>query len=156
MPTEVIRSSELLTKVFHFAKQKHAGQKRKDGKDYIIHPVAVSELVSETEEKIVALLHDVMEDTDTSTDEIINSLGVSKDVIEALKLMTHDDSISYEDYVKGLASNKLAKAVKLADLKHNLSTIDTLPEPKRTKLKTRYIWARDYLNGEENQLRIKN
>jgi (p)ppGpp synthase/HD superfamily hydrolase len=64
------------------------------------------------------LLHDVVEDTDVTFDDLINE-GFTDEIIEALKLMTHDESIPYMDYVALLKDNSIARTVKLADLKHN-------------------------------------
>ena len=77
----------------------------------------------------VALLHDVVEDTDM-TFEQLECEGFSEDIIEALKLMTHDKSVPYLDYVKNISTNKIASAVKLADLKHNsdLTRLDAVDE----------------------------
>ena len=84
----------------------------------------------ETEETvIVALLHDVVEDTDYTLEDI-RVMGFPEQVIEALALMTHDKSVPYMDYVEKIKNNPIAKAVKLADLKHNsdLSRLDIIDE----------------------------
>ena len=77
----------------------------------------------------VALLHDVVEDTDITFEQLVRE-GFPDDIIEALKLLTHDDSIQYMDYVKEIKSNPIAAAVKLADLKHNsdLTRLDVIDE----------------------------
>ncbi len=79
------------------------------------------------EQKIVALLHDVVEDTDWTFKDLVAE-GFSDNVIEALRLLTHSDGSPYEDYVQRLASNPLAKAVKEADLIDNMD-IKRIPEP---------------------------
>jgi (p)ppGpp synthase/HD superfamily hydrolase len=66
----------------------------------------------------VALLHDVVEDTNITFEDLINE-GFPDEIISALKLMTHDDSVPYMDYVAQLKDNPIARTVKLADLKHN-------------------------------------
>lgn len=84
-----------------------------------------------TDEKTicVALLHDVVEDTDITFEELENE-GFSEDIIDALKLMTHDDSVPYMDYVKEIKTNRIATTVKIADLKHNcdLTRLDIVDE----------------------------
>ena len=69
----------------------------------------------------VALLHDIIEDTAYTLSDLIN-LGFDKEVIEALKYMTHEDGVDYFDYIKNIANNKIAIKVKLADLEHNMDT----------------------------------
>lgn len=75
---------------------------------------------------IVALLHDVVEDTDYT----LNDLSDSNEVIEALTLLTHDDDVEYMDYVSLIKNNPVAKAVKIADLKHNsdITRLDAVDE----------------------------
>lgn len=76
----------------------------------------------ESEETVtVALLHDVVEDTDYTIEDII-AMGFPKPVTDALALMTHDKTVPYMDYVAKIKTNPIAKAVKLADLRHNSDT----------------------------------
>ena len=77
----------------------------------------------------VALLHDVVEDTDI-TFEQLEQEGFTDEIIAALKLLTHDDAVPYMDYVREIKSNPVASAVKLADLKHNsdLTRLDLVDE----------------------------
>lgn len=100
------------------AEKAHAGQVDKAGKPYINHPAHVAASVEGDKAKAVAWLHDVVEDTDT-TFEDLSASGIDDDVIEALRLLTHDKSVPYMDYVAGVKSNDLARTVKLADLAHN-------------------------------------
>lgn len=79
------------------------------------------------EQKIVALLHGVVEDTDWTSEDLVCE-GFSANVIEALRLLTHTDGSSYEDYVERLASNPIAKVVKIADLTDNMD-IKRITEP---------------------------
>lgn len=67
---------------------------------------------------VVALLHDVVEDTNYTFDDL-RAMGFKEQIIEALTLMTHDKTVPYLDYVRHLSENPIARAVKLADLKHN-------------------------------------
>lgn len=95
----------------------HNGQLDKSGVPYIYHPIHLAEQMGSEEECIVALLHDTVEDTTVTFEQLEKEF--SKTVIEALKLLTHDDSVAYMDYVKNLKQNPIARKVKLADLHHN-------------------------------------
>ena len=104
----------------------HKGQTDKAGQPYYLHPESVAAQVNEPNEKIVALLHDVLEDTDFPISVLEALFG--GDVMEALKLLNHDKSVPYLDYVKELCKNNFARAVKIADLKHNMD-LSRIPEP---------------------------
>ncbi len=83
-----------------------------------------------TEETVIAaLLHDVVEDTDITLRDLAE-MGFPKDVLDALTLLTHDETVPYLDYVAKLKDNPIARAVKLADLEHNsdLTRLDTVDE----------------------------
>ena len=95
----------------------HYGQLDKSGVPYIYHPIHLAEQMQTEEECIVALLHDVVEDTEITFEQLEREF--SDTVIQALKLLTHDDSVEYMDYVRNLKNNTIAKNVKLADLQHN-------------------------------------
>ena len=83
--------------------------------------------MKDEETTIVALLHDVIEDTDYTYDDL-RKLGFNKQIISALELMTHDDNVPYMEYVAAIKTNPIARAVKIADLRHNsdLSRIDVV------------------------------
>lgn len=95
----------------------HHGQVGKAGVPYIFHPIHLAEQMETEEECIVALLHDVVEDTDITFEQLEKKF--SNNVIEALKLLTHDDSVEYFDYVRMIKKNPIARTVKFADLCHN-------------------------------------
>ncbi len=138
-------TADLLKKAIAFATEKHEGQFRIDGLPYITHPLGVAELLHDMKAKIVAVLHDVLEDTN-ATEEEIAALGVNEESIAALRLLTHDwNTATYEEYVENISHDPLAKAVKPADLQYNMATIDDVPEPKRTQLRTRYLTAQKFL-----------
>lgn len=107
----------------------HKNQTDKNGMPYIFHPIHLAEQMIDEKTICVALLHDVVEDTDITFDQLEKE-GFSKEVIDALKLMTHDDSVPYMEYIKSIKTNKIASAVKLADLKHNsdLTRLDKVDE----------------------------
>ena len=107
----------------------HKDQLDKSGLPYVFHPFHLAEQMETEDTTVLALLHDVVEDTDYTFEDLQN-LGFAPKVIEALKLLTHGNDVEYMDYVANLKSNPLAKAVKLADLKHNsdLSRLDKVDE----------------------------
>lgn len=107
-------------KAINIAYNAHMGQMDKSGIPYIFHPVHLAEFMDTEDECIVALLHDVVEDTDVTFEELEKEF--SNTVIEALKLLTHDKSIPYLEYVKKLKDNPIAKNVKIADITHNSDT----------------------------------
>lgn len=129
------------------ARRKHEGQKDKAGDDYIFHPVTVALQCKTTEAKTAALLHDVLEDTDTSIEEL-ESLGFGWQIIEALSLLNHDENKTYEEYIKHIkeSDNRIAIEVKLADLTNNMDT-ERLGGRKPPKYEL-YKWAYDYLVGD--------
>ena len=107
-------------RAFEIARAAHFGQVDKAGVDYINHPATVANSVGEdTSAIIVALLHDVAEDTPKTFEELKREIPLTDDELHALKLLTHDDNTPYLDYVERLKSNELAAKVKAADLKHN-------------------------------------
>lgn len=123
----------------------HKDQVDKSGQPYVFHPFHLAEQMDSADAVCVALLHDVMEDTDVTADEL-RAAGMSKDVMEALLLMTHDPSVPYMDYVKALAANPLARQVKKADLCHNmeLSRLERVTESDLRRVR-KYQAALDLL-----------
>lgn len=101
------------------AKEYHSGQVDKNGEDYILHPLRVMEQMQTTEGKIVAVLHDVIEDTECSKDILLQLIG-SKRIIEVVELLSRGEGENYFDYVMKLKPDPIAKAVKIADLRDNL------------------------------------
>ena len=104
-------------KAINIAYNAHMGQIDKFGIPYIFHPMHLAEQMDTEEECIVAILHDVVEDTEITFNQLEEDF--SGRVIEALKLLTHDKSVPYDDYIINLKDTPIAKKVKLADLKHN-------------------------------------
>ncbi len=104
-------------------------QTDKSGMPYVFHPFHLAEQMKTKEETIVALLHDVIEDTDYTIEDL-RKLGFRNTVLDAIMLMTHDDGVPYMDYVKDIKTNPIAKKVKLSDLKHNsdLTRLDNIDE----------------------------
>lgn len=99
----------------------HDGQKDLDGNPVILHPMTVGLAGRNREEIIAGLLHDVVEDTNYTFDDLLRK-GVDEKIVDALRLLTHTDDLSYDDYVKRIAEsgNSIAIHVKYNDLCHNL------------------------------------
>lgn len=107
-----------LQRAIEIAVTAHREQTRKNGDPYILHPLRLMMAVDSTDAKIVAVLHDVVEDTETTMGDM-RAEGFSNEVLTALECVTHEDGISYEDYILRIKANPLATVVKLADLRDN-------------------------------------
>lgn len=110
--------TELTRKAMKIAYEAHKDQTDKSGVPYIFHPIHVAEQMTDEMTTCVALLHDVVEDTDITFEQLMGT-GFPNEVISALRLLTHDKSVPYSEYIEGIKGNPIATAVKLADLKHN-------------------------------------
>ena len=134
-------------KAYEIAKRAHLGQVDKAGEDYIKHPEKVASFVKTDEEKTVAYLHDVIEDTELTLEDLYEC-GFSKEVIEAVDIITKKRGEDYQSYLNSVKKNKLARAVKLADLRHNsdLTRLAKVTE-KDIKRKEKYQKAIDFLNS---------
>ena len=114
--------SERVRKALDFATEKHKGQKRIGGDDYITHPVAVCEIVKDKgygeDYQIAALFHDLLEDTNATEEEIL-SLG-NPEILTAVKLLTKQKGYDMQEYIGAIKSNEIAFVVKGADRLHNL------------------------------------
>jgi len=132
-----------------YVNTKHASQTDKLGVPYIWHLIRVARKLKHKNEKLLALLHDVIEDTDTNIEEI-KALGVCDEIIEALGLLTHKENVPYEEYIRNISTNPLAKAVKLADLSDNSNAerLEKLPLEIQTKLKNKYDIAFSILKAK--------
>ncbi|QMS97078.1 HD domain-containing protein [Streptococcus equinus] len=118
------------------AKRAHKGQVDKAGAPYILHPETVASFVTKDDEKIVAYLHDVIEDTPCQLRDLENA-GFSSEIIKSVDLLTRKTGQSYKQYLKLVKTNELARVVKLADLKHNsdLSRLTHVTENDIKRLK---------------------
>lgn len=100
------------------ASDAHKGQVDKAGVDYIQHPIYVASLVTDEKAKVVALLHDVIEDSAYTLADL-RARGFTEEIVTAVATSTKPKNVSYEDYLKKVKANHLARKVKLADLQHN-------------------------------------
>ena len=120
--------TELTKKSLMISFNAHKDQRDKSGMPYVYHPFHLAEQMDDEYSTCVALLHDFVEDTDTTLDDLANIFPI--EVTDAIALMTHDDSVPYLDYVAKIKQNSIATKVKLADLKHNsdLSRLDKVDD----------------------------
>ena len=130
-----MENTEKLQLALEFATEKHKGQKRIGGAEYITHPMAVSEIVKshgfDESCQIAALFHDLFEDTDASEEDIIK-YG-SHEILEAVKLLTKEKGYKMSEYIGSIKKNPIAFAVKAADRLHNLQCAVVANEDFRRK-----------------------
>lgn len=110
--------TQTLERAIALAATAHAGQMDKDGAPYILHPLKVMLRMNSLEERIVAVLHDVVEDCEISLDDLRKE-GFSEEVLTAIASVTKVPGESYEDFVERAAQNPIGRVVKLADLEEN-------------------------------------
>src|SRR5262245_21648512 len=120
----------ILETAIRIATAAHAGQRDKEGLPYITHPLRVMARVQNLEAQAVAVLHDVVEDTSTTLDDLRRA-GLPDHILDALRLVTHDKNEPYADYVIRCKASPIARAVKLADLEDNTRLDRTILRPDR-------------------------
>jgi (p)ppGpp synthase/HD superfamily hydrolase len=125
----------------------HNGQFRKDGKThFIFHPIAVMMKVNSLQAKTVAVIHDILEDT-TLTEKDLRDKKFDNQTIETVILLTRLKDQKYFDYIRKLSHNSLAKEVKIADVQHNLESLEQIAKAEeRNFLKDRYKKTLSILN----------
>lgn len=111
-----------LERAIAIAATAHAGQLDKNGMPYILHPLRVMMRVEAFDAKIIAVLHDLIEDTEWTPDQL-RSEGFSAVILEALDCVTRRETETYEEFVERSSSNALARSVKLADLEDNMNML---------------------------------
>lgn len=141
-----ISAEELLALAKRIALTAHEGQVDKAGTPYWHHPAFVADHVTSPEGKVVAWLHDVVEDTEWSLDDL-RTEGIWPEIVEGVDAITKRAGEAYECYLDRVKANPLALAVKLADLTHNmdLSRIANPTEKDFARIE-KYRWAVDYLS----------
>lgn len=108
-----------LEKAIEIAVNAHRGQTDKAGRPYILHPLHLMQQFEELDTMMVAVLHDSVEDSDLTLDDLTVA-GFSSDVVGAIDALTHRAGESYDQYLQRVQSHPLATRVKLADLQHNM------------------------------------
>ena len=125
-----------IEKALQIAAQAHEGQKDKDGQPYILHPLRVMHAVEGVEAQIVAVLHDVVEDTSVTLEDL-RAAGFSETILAGVRCVTHGKNESYADYVVRCKTNPLGRQVKLADLEDNSRLARLLLRPNRLERRSR-------------------
>ena len=145
--------TELTVKAMRLAYAAHHGQLDKAGAPYIFHPFHLAEQMDDEIACCAALLHDTVEDTAVTLEELRREFPPA--VTDAVALLTHADGADYFDYVRALSVNPVARKVKLADLAHNsdisrMSPADAAREKTRRRLE-KYARARAILEAREGR-----
>ena len=140
----------LTIRAMDIAYHAHHGQVDKAGVPYIFHPMHLAEQMEDELTCCVALLHDTVEDTDVTLDQL--AAQFPSEVVEAVQLLTHTQGTTYFDYVRKIRTNPIATKVKMADLQHNsdetrFAGMDVSPE-KISYLRSKYAKARAILLAE--------
>lgn len=133
----------MLSKAIIFATNAHAGQKDKNNQPYILHSLRVMTTLSTENERIVGILHDVVEDTKYTLFDLRNQLELNGEICKALYAITRHKNEPYFDYIDRVKVNELARSVKIADLKDNLGRPGAGED-----LRKRYFKALNVLYGD--------
>lgn len=132
-----------LERAIAIALDAHTGQKDRQGQPYILHPLHLMMQMDSEAERIAAVLHDVIEDTELTLDDL-RAEGFSPEVLTAVDLLTHDKTATaYEEYVRRLKPNAMARKIKLADLQHNMDVrriVEMSPEDQDRLQKYHRAW----------------
>ena len=140
-----------IEKAIQIAARAHEGQKDKDGQPYILHPLRAMMSVEGEEAQIVAVLHDVIEDTSVTADDL-RQAGFSEQVVAAVLCVTHRKDEPYADYVVRCKGNEIARRVKLADLEDNSRLDRVLLRPDRFEADAarlrRYVLSYKFLTDQ--------
>lgn len=143
----ITSNSPLLEKALQIATNAHIYQVDKAGSPYIFHPIRVSDRCYTDEERIVALLHDTIEDTNI-TPEYLLSEGFPRNIVDAILSVTRNEEESYEDFVKRSYLNPIGRQVKIHDLEDNMdiTRLEQIMEKDLARL-NKYLKAYRYLIG---------
>lgn len=142
--------TDLTMKAMKIAYQLHHGQVDKAGVPYIYHPIHLAEQMDDEYTICTALLHDTVEDTEMTLTQLADLFP--KEIVDAVALLTHDDT-DYMTYIQKIRANPIARAVKLADLRHN-SDLSRVPHPSQkhlNKVREKYAAALEILLEEGNE-----
>ena len=140
--------SEMVKKAVNIMFEAHKEDFDKGGYPYVFHPFYLATKVEGENETCVALLHDVIEDHgDKYSFEYLEKEGFNKEIILALRLLTHKKDVPYIEYIAKISKNNVAKVVKIEDLKHNLDIRRTSGE--KVKKYDIYVKALEFLEKGE-------
>lgn len=137
--------TKMINKALNIAYKAHHGQKDKGNVPYIFHPYHIAEKFNNETDICVAILHDVLEDTFVSKEELEGYFP--KEVIEPLVLLTRSTHDTYFEYIKNICSNPIARKVKIEDIKHNLVFERIQNKTRNEKLEKKYLKALEILKN---------
>ena len=142
-------AAKLLDKAAYMCVTRHAGQRDKAGEAYFQHPMRVAMRCATPEEKMVALLHDTIEDCGVTPAELLGD-GFPQDIVDGVLSVTKREGESYEDFVARAGRHPLGRVVKLHDLEDNLDALrlDSFDAAMAERY-NKYLKARRRLRGEE-------
>lgn len=147
----------MLDKALQIATEAHKGQKDKAGNDYITHPIHVSEHCKSPKAKIVAMLHDTLEDTSITVEDL-REHGFDEEIIDGVLSVTRKANETYADFIIRAAQNPIGKEVKIADLEDNMDIrrLEHLTEHDFKRC-NKYLHSWRYLKGlEKDTSRIED
>ena len=138
--------TELTIKAMNLAYHAHHGQFDKGGVPYIFHPIHLAEEMDDEISTCVALLHDTVEDTAVTLEDLAAQFPA--EVVNAVRLLTHGEDVDYFDYVRAIRQNPIAVKVKLADLRHNGDPKRICNQGNQERRREKYAAARAILESE--------
>ena len=137
----------LTYKAMNLAYEAHHGQLDKSGAPYIFHPIHLAEQMDDEFSCCAALLHDVVEDTNVTLEDLRKDFP--EEVVEAVRLLTHEDGVPDEEYLTAIKQNPISLRVKLADNAHNSNQsrccCGTIPPEKLAQWQSKYARAKEIL-----------
>jgi (p)ppGpp synthase/HD superfamily hydrolase len=141
------------------AAEAHANQLDKDGRPYILHPIGVMMNVPEGDAQVVAVLHDVVEDTRVTFDDLARA-GFSASILASLRLVTHAKDEPYAAYVIRCKADPVARAVKVADLRNNTRPERALMRPgtlaRDQRRMARYLLSYRFLTDQISEAEYRS
>lgn len=139
----------MFDKAIYIAAREHLGVKDKGGNAYILHPMRIAMRLRTNDEELmsIAILHDVIEDSKLTFEDLLNE-GFSERVVAGLRLLTHQKGVSYDDYIDGMRGNRDALRVKREDLRDN-SDITRLKGVTEKDLKRMEKYQRSFIKVEQ-------
>ena len=136
----------LTSRAMRLAYEAHHGQTDKNGIPYIFHPIHLAESMDDETSTCVALLHDTVEDTAVTLEDLAAQFPA--EVVNAVRLLTHGEDVDYFDYVRAIKQDPIAVKVKLADLRHNGDPNRICNQGNQERRRAKYAAARAILEAE--------